>query len=324
MKKILGLSLVIAVLAVMLTPGLAGAHFVPHGCTFQGTVKVDGRWVPDGTEVIPWVPDVAPEIYERWGTETYTDAEGVSRFICQVIIDNHETDEKDGAYLSDTIRFDIRLGVANLTADQSVNFGWAMSGSNRMYGLGLTATYMPPPDLLSPPDGTKVQAIEVTFDWSDVTATGVNYSLQVDNASDFSSPVIDEEGLSDSNYTVSFVSGPLAAGTYYWRAEAVDGGGWHSGWSEVWSFTAPDIGEENLVSGWNLITYKGDTLPTEIAIASLGDHLVVIWGRDNGSGTWHGYAPGGGFANDLLELKQYEPYWVYVNQAIVLHYIIDP
>jgi hypothetical protein len=152
----------------------------------------------------------------------------------------------------------------------------------------------------------------------------VTYSLQVDNSADFSSPVVDEEGLSDSDYTVSFVSGPLAAGTYYWRVEAVDGGVWNSGWSEVWSFTAPDIGDQSLVVGWNLMTYKGDTLPTDIAVASLGDHLVVIWGRDNGTGMWHGYAPGGGFANDLVQLEQYEPYWIYVNQAIVLHYIIDP
>ena len=322
MKKLLALCFLMAALMMLISPSLAGAHYVQKVCTFLGTVKVDGRPVPDGTEIVPWVAGVAPEIYERWKTETYS-SNGMSGYICRVPDDDLDTAEKDGAFATDEVRFYIQLGVAKLTAVQSVKFGHALNSPNRLHVTNLTASYMAAPQLISPLDGAKVLAIEVTFDWSDVVAEGVTYSLQVDKEADFGCPAIDETGLTESQYTVDF---PLAegAGLYYWRAKAVDGGIWHSDWSEVWAFTAPNIGYKNLVSGWNLITYKGETLPTEIALASLGDHLVVIWGRDNGSGTWQGYAPGGGFANDLVELVQYEPYWVYVNQAIVLHYVIDP
>ena len=323
MKKIITLCLLIAAAMMLMLPSLASAHYMLK-CGFMGNVSVDGRPVPDGTEIIPWVPGVAPEIYEGWKRETYT-IDGVSGYFCQVPADNPRTSEKDGAdYRTDDVRFYIRLGVVDLLADQSGSYWDGVMNCDGMKPVDLTASYMSPPQLISPEDGVKIQAIEVTLDWSDVVAPGVTYSLQISTSSTFTSTVVDVSGLSDSDYTVSFVSGPLAAGTYYWRAEAVDGGGWHSGWSEVWSFTAPDIGDQSLVSGWNLITYKGDTLPTDIALASLGDHLVVIWGRDNGTGEWCGYAPGGGFANDLVELEQYEPYWMYVDQAMVLHYIIDP
>jgi hypothetical protein len=322
MKKIITLCLLIAAAMMLMLPSIASAHYV-LSCAFTGNVSVDGRPVPDGTEIIPWVPGVAPEIYEGWKTETRTTVDGVSFYFCQVPADNPSTPEKDGAYYTDDVRFYIRLGVIDLLANGSGNYWDGVMNFRGLKPVDLTASYMSPPQLISPEDGVKIQAVEVTLDWSDVVAPGVTYSLQISTSSTFTSTAVDVSGLSDSDYTVSFVSGPLAAGTYYWRVEAVDGGVWNGGWSEVWSFGAPDIGDQSLVSGWNLITYKGDTLPTDIALASLGDHLVVIWGRDNGTGEWCGYAPGGGFANDLVQLEQYEPYWMYVNQAIVLHYIID-
>jgi hypothetical protein len=321
MKRLLVICFLMAALIMLISPSLASAHYTQKVCTFMGTVKVDGRPVPDGTEIIPWVPGVAPEIYERWKTETHT-SNGMSVYICRVPDDDQDTAEKDGASPTDEVRFYIQLGVAKLTADQSVNFGHALNSPNRLHVINLTASYMAAPQLISPLDGAKVLAIEVSFDWSDVVAEGVTYSLQVDKEADFSSPAIDVSGLSDSQYTIAF---PLdeGAGTYYWRAKAVDAGVWSSDWSSVWAFTAPNIGYQTLVAGWNLVTYKGETMPTETALASVVDHVVVVWGRDNESGAWHGYAPGGGFANDLPELVQYEPYWIYVNQRIVMNYSMD-
>jgi hypothetical protein len=323
MKKLLGLSLLIAVVITLVFPSLAGAHYTQKVCTIMGSVKVDGRAVPEGTEIIPWVPDVAPEIYERWKAETFS-SHGVSGYICRVPDNNPDNPDKDGAYHTDDVRFYIRMGVVTLLADQSVNYWRALTSPGMMYLLNLTASYMSPPQLISPENGMKVMAPEIAFDWSDVIAPGVTYSLQVDQMADFSTPAINQTGLTNSSYgPVEF---PLVegAGVYFWRVEAVDGSGWKSGWSEVWAFTAPNIGYQNLEAGWNLITYKGDTLPTEKALAYLGDKLVVIWGWDAVHKKWCGYAPGGGFANDLLELVQYDPYWLYLSQGINLHYMMDP
>lgn len=313
----------IAVISTLVFPSLASAHYTQKVFTIMGSVRVDGRPVPDGTEIIPWVPGVSPAIYERWKTVTFS-SKGVSGYICRVPDNNPDNPDKDGAYHTDNVRFYIRMGVATLLADQSVNYWRALTSPNMLYLLNLTASYMSPPQLISPQNGLKVMATKISFDWSDVSAPGVTYGLQVDKMANFSCPAINVTGLTASQYgPVEF---PLAegAGIYYWRVEAADGSGWKSGWSEVWSFTAPNIGYKNLDAGWNLITYKGDTLPTEIALAYLGDKLVVIWGWDTVHKRWRGYAPGGGFANDLLELKQYEPYWVYVSEDIVLRYLMDP
>jgi hypothetical protein len=60
----------------------------------------------------------------------------------------------------------------------------------------------------------------------------VTYRLQVDNNSNFSSPIIDEDNLAASAYTLASA---LADGTYYWRVKAVDGASNESGWCSAWS-----------------------------------------------------------------------------------------
>jgi len=70
--------------------------------------------------------------------------------------------------------------------------------------------------------------VPVTFRWPAVTdPSGVSYSLQVDTRPDFTTPFINEEGLTSPTFT----SGNLAMGTYYWRVKAVDGAYNESAWS---------------------------------------------------------------------------------------------
>ncbi len=70
--------------------------------------------------------------------------------------------------------------------------------------------------------------VPVSFHWPEVTdPSGVYYSLQVNTRPDFTTPFINEEGLTSTTFT----SGKLALGTYYWRVKAVDGAYNESAWS---------------------------------------------------------------------------------------------
>jgi predicted phage tail protein len=90
------------------------------------------------------------------------------------------------------------------------------------------------PTLLSPGSGARTNDNTPSLDWSDVTdPSGVSYSLQVDNNSDFGSPEVNVSGLAVSGYTTA----TLAEGTYCWRVKAIDGVANESPWSESWSFT---------------------------------------------------------------------------------------
>jgi len=71
------------------------------------------------------------------------------------------------------------------------------------------------------------------FDWSDVAdPSGVSYAFQIAKVSEFSSLLIDKEGLTSSEYTLSETEA-LPAGDYYWRVRTVDGVGNIGPWAEV-------------------------------------------------------------------------------------------
>ena len=71
------------------------------------------------------------------------------------------------------------------------------------------------------------------FDWAEVP--GAEYLLEVDDNSDFSSPIIHwPDYLAASDYVPSI---DLPKGTCYWRVLAVSSAGAFSPWSEVWQVT---------------------------------------------------------------------------------------
>lgn len=84
----------------------------------------------------------------------------------------------------------------------------------------------------------------ITFEWSSVP--GATYNLQVDDNSDFSSPVIDTT-LSDNTYTEE-----LSRKTYHWRVSA------DRNWSpENWSFEVAGVITENFYPVADTTTEKG-------------------------------------------------------------------
>ena len=89
-----------------------------------------------------------------------------------------------------------------------------------------------PPTLLTPVNGSTVKVQSPVFDWSDVE-DAVIYELQVDNSNNFSSPELQQDSLTSSQYTMT---NSLADGQYYWRVRAKNMQETWSDWSEVFNF----------------------------------------------------------------------------------------
>lgn len=89
----------------------------------------------------------------------------------------------------------------------------------------------PAPVLVSPNDGDTVST-SPTLDW-DTAERADTYQVQVDQTSDFSSPIVDSTAISA---TQAEVSGLQSMSTFYWRVRADNNGGVGS-WSETRSFT---------------------------------------------------------------------------------------
>jgi hypothetical protein len=114
---------------------------------------------------------------------------------------------------------------------------WQAVGAATTASWTVDTTAPSVPTLLSPANEAKISDRTPTLDWSDVTdASGVTYSLQIDDNADFSSPIITKEGLTASTYTLTDAEA-LSKGTYYWRVKAVDGVGSASGWTAPFSLT---------------------------------------------------------------------------------------
>jgi hypothetical protein len=84
--------------------------------------------------------------------------------------------------------------------------------------------------LVSPPNGFEDTPSRPTFSWLQVQGA-TTFHLQVDNTSDFASPVIDEDGIVTTSH---MASSDLEPSTYYWR---VTSNAPNAEWSDVWSFT---------------------------------------------------------------------------------------
>ncbi|MBI5360578.1 MAG: DUF2341 domain-containing protein [Planctomycetes bacterium] len=82
--------------------------------------------------------------------------------------------------------------------------------------------------ITSPAANASISTSTADFSWDAVTdLSGVSYTLQLDNYTSFSSPVINKTNLADTTYTLSGTGAEILIGnsTYYWRVIAVDGAG---------------------------------------------------------------------------------------------------
>ncbi len=97
----------------------------------------------------------------------------------------------------------------------------------------------PIPVPLLPETGTKAKS-QAYFDWGDVTdPSGVTYTLQIASDANFTTTVLEREGLTASEYTITKeekLPSTTKEAPYYWRVRAVDGASNESQWSTPRSF----------------------------------------------------------------------------------------
>ncbi len=100
-------------------------------------------------------------------------------------------------------------------------------------------TAPPTPTPLLPEEASEAEATAY-FNWEDVTdPSGITYTFQITIDADFTSIVLEKEGLTYSDYTVTKgeeLPPALKEAPYYWRVKAVDGASNQSGWSTPRSF----------------------------------------------------------------------------------------
>lgn len=114
-----------------------------------------------------------------------------------------------------------------------------------------------PPVLLSPMTDAKVR-LPIRFSWEPVSSLSppVTYTLQIAGNLDFTSPLLDKTGLTNSEHLVSREE-DLKFKThmsYYWRVKAVDNARNESDWSAAGSFYLVSISS---FPGWATYTLIG-------------------------------------------------------------------
>ncbi len=87
------------------------------------------------------------------------------------------------------------------------------------------------PSLSSPSNNSTNQPVSLTLGWVAVSGA-TSYTVQVSSSSAFLNFVFGQAGLTALSQSISGLAGNA---TYYWRVDAVNGGG-TSAWSSVWSF----------------------------------------------------------------------------------------
>jgi len=148
-----------------------------------------------------------------------------------------------------TITYD-KSTVATLMANNKGNFSTtftmppSVAGSHTITAtddtntLTSTATIeseAPPiPVPLLPKVATTAQA-EIYFDWEDVSdPSGITYTLQIGTDADFTTIVLEQTGLTQSEHTIEAEEKLEPTGTdapYYWRVKAVDGASNEGKWT---------------------------------------------------------------------------------------------
>ena len=186
----------------------------------EGTIKAANTNTP--------IPDARVQLLQN-GVEKYSFASNSEGYYyCVIPVGTYDVVVSKSGYVSET-----RSNIS-IAKDQRRTENFTLQQSD-----GSDNTPPPAPTLLSPANNATVTSLPINFDWSDVNdnQTGgsnpCTYQIQVGNDSNFSSPVVDQSGLSSSNYSIS----SLPNGTYYWRVRVKDAANNYSSWTQVFTFT---------------------------------------------------------------------------------------
>jgi hypothetical protein len=218
------------------------------------------------------VPKMKPNIYDVKALDEYKNADkakftttaGASLNQTEGSVSSGLTVRGNGFKTRETVTIDYDdLRIATATTDNYGDFSATFnippsSGGDHVITVsdGQTTkrlaftveTEAPPvPGLLLPADSVETRA-RAYLDWQNVTdpSPPVTYRLQVTSDRSFTPLILEKEGLTDSEYSLSEEEALPAvrqAALYYWRVKAIDGASNESEWSETWSFyvSAPPV-----------------------------------------------------------------------------------
>jgi len=115
---------------------------------------------------------------------------------------------------------------------KAVNFVGVEGTWSAYRSMGINFVQPVAPVLLTPTNGSTTNDNTPYLQWSGVAyATPLTFQVQVDDNSDFSSPVVSQGGLG-TNYTTVTLPDTL----YYWRVRAINSDGASGLWSATWNF----------------------------------------------------------------------------------------
>jgi len=179
----------------------------------------------------------------------------------------------------------INIPSAYLTANFRFKFKFICNEGNNLYidDINIDGVFKPIPILVSPPNYSTGQPIDVTLDWNDIIGSDY-YQYEIDTTILFSSSLSTSDTISYSEYLLTNLEYET---TYYWRARTIMGID-TSDWSPVWQFTTlsnvpflvspPDYSTNqsiNLILDWNDVL-GSDYYQYEIDTAILFSSSLLI------------------------------------------------
>jgi hypothetical protein len=166
-----------------------------------------------------------------------------------LIWESSERADKYHVQLSPTFDFSNLLIDNNNVVDTSLNansldhhteYYWRVRAENiggvsdwsQVWDFATVVEAAGSPLLVSPENGSVDIATETFLVWN-VSERTEAYSVQISTNIEFSSIVVDTNGIADTNIAVNALENSV---TYFWRVRAENAGG-ASNWSSVWNFT---------------------------------------------------------------------------------------
>ena len=130
--------------------------------------------------------------------------------------------------------------------------------NTKQFTFTMESTSPPIPVPLLPEVDSKAKP-QAHFDWEDVTdpSLPVTHTLHIASDADFTTRVLEKEGLADSEYTIpkeERLESTKKEAPYYWHVKAIDGASNESGWSGTGSFY---VGFAFTMPQWALYTLFG-------------------------------------------------------------------
>jgi hypothetical protein len=164
-------------------------------------------------------------------------------------VDDSITPVTDGFVAGDAITYKVWDASADVElAAQEVSYSSEHAfyrtdgkfGQNSIYAVSAftaTAGGSEPvaPMLALPTEFATDVPLTLTLEWQ-YPSEGVSYDLQVSTDAEFSSLIVDEDGLDTTSYAYAGLS---HSSTYYWRVRAWNESG-YGAYSQIWSFTTVD------------------------------------------------------------------------------------